>query len=622
MKLSTIQLQGFRPFNEQIDIDFERLTMLIGNNDSGKSSILDILDIALDLKKRPDDKDFFTSTIVDDANEIIATLHFDIDPEEEDAQVYASDNKIIFKTTYTRDNVTREYLAKVPQNEELRCQFQQLAAQEQKEIIETFDPAALETTSNSDNRTAWFNQFIQTVELVEDWKDIPPDFMKLLPKVQRYSAMDYETPEKLIDRTVRQIFESVLYEKVEDDDDGERELRTALKEIEEEAEQKINDEVADLKAYIQKYAPSVQNISYEPQIDFVRGFQSGVFKVDEGRGEHYLNKSGDGTKRKILMATTDWDREVNLEIQAEGGSLPDIIRAYDEPDTNLDYHAQRHLYKSILEISSGENSNIQAIISTHSPRMIDRAPAKSIRMITAKDGRMVVDKLQTGDDEEVELFLSEVARDLGITNSLMFYENCFIFVEGDTEENALPLFYRKLYGHSMLEDGINIINVKGKSAFKEFLRLISHNRQELAVFLMDQDCADTDDDKMTEQILRENGFSEKFCQDRIMLVGRQEFEDLFEPGIYTRVYNSKWPKDEGEWIADEFAALDPEKKYSSELRKIMYENCGECGDKWSKPELGYAFGAMCTEDEIPQEIKDLFTLARQIAKIVEEGTSS
>ena len=407
----------------------------------------------------------------------------------------------------------------------------------------------------------------------------------------------------------------MLYDELENGDEGERELKRSLREIEDEAEQKINEKVAELEDYIQRYAPSVTRISYKPQIDFTRGFQSGDFRVDEGRGEHYLNKSGDGTKRKIFMATTDWDRDVTLEIQAEGGSLPDIIRAYDEPDTNLDYHAQRQLFKSISEISTSENSNIQSVISTHSPRMIDRAPAQSIRMLSETDGATIVEKLETGDDEAIETFLSDVARDLGITNSLMFYENCFIFVEGDTEDNAFPLFYRKIYGHSMLEDGINIINVKGKSAFKEFLRLISRNRQELAVFFMDQDCADTDDDKMTEQVLRENGFSEEFCQNRMMLVGRQEFEDLFGAGVYTRVYNSKWPKDEGEWAEGDFEALDPDKKFSGELRRIMYDNCGECGDKWSKPELGYALGTECTEDEIPQEIKDLFTLAREIAEV-------
>lgn len=338
--------------------------------------------------------------------------------------------------------------------------------------------------------------------------------------------------------------------------------------------------------------------------------------MDEGKGEHFLNKSGDGTKRKIFMAITDWDRDVTLSIQAEGGSLPAIIRGYDEPDTNLDYLAQRQLYKSISEISASQNSHIQSIICTHSPRMIDRAPAKSIRMLTDCEGEPVIEKLETCDDKAVEAFLSDVARDLGITNSLMFYENCFIFVEGETEDNALPLFYRTIYGHSMLEDGINIINVRGKSAFKEFLRLISQNRQALAVFLMDRDCCDTEDDKLTDQVLLESGFSEEFCQERRILVGKQEFEDLFEVGVYSRIYNKKWPKPGGDWNEDDFLDINPEKKFSSELGRICFHNCGTCGDKWSKPDLGYALGKECLEEEIPQEIKDLFALARSIAKVI------
>jgi len=616
MKLRKLQLEGFRPFYQQIEVDFDQLTMLIGNNDSGKSSLLDIIDIALTANGRPDENDFYTSVIGENAEKIVVTLHFEIDPEDEDALQFAIGQSVVYRATYTRDNVTKEYLTKVPKDAELRGKFPTLAT-DQKTIIEKYDPDALATATNAALRVEWFENFIESVEKEEGWIETPADFQKILPRIQRFGSMDYNSPENLINRTVKQVFETVLYEELADGEEGERELRKSLQEIEEEAELKINEKVAELEDYIQRYAPSVTKISYKPQIDFSRGFQSGDFKLDEGKGEHYLNKSGDGTKRKIFMATTDWDRDVTLAIQAEGGSLPDIIRAYDEPDTNLDYSAQRQLFKSISDISTSENSNIQSVISTHSPRMIDRAPAKSIRMLNEKNDVIIVEQLETGNDEAIEAFLSDVARDLGITNALMFYENCFIFVEGDTEENALPLFYRRIYGHSMLEDGINIINVKGKSSFKEFLRLISRNRQELAVFFMDQDCADTHDDQMTDQVLRESGFSEEFCGERMMLVGRQEFEDLFELRVYTRVFNNKWPKDEGggEWSDDDFASLDPENKFSRELRKIMNENCGECGDKWSKPELGYTLGTECTENEIPQEIKDLFTLAREIAKV-------
>ncbi len=616
MKLRYIKAQGFRSFCEPVEIDFCDLTMLIGNNDVGKSSILDILELALSSSKSPDaKKDFYTCQAGENAEEITVILQFQVDTDEEDTLRLAIGDTITYKVVYTTDNVVRQILSLVPVEEDLRCDFQNLLAQPQKDLIEKFDPEALQEATNASKRYEWFQEFTANIEKGEGWSDIPPGFLRLLPRIQRYSAMDYSEPEKLIERTVRQVFESVLYEEMNVNEQGDRKLRSDLQDLEKEAEQKINQKVSELQEYIQKYAPMVRNISYEPQIDFARGFQSGAFKVDEGRGEHYLNKSGDGTKRKIFMATTDWDREVTLSMQSEGGSLPDVIRAYDEPDTNLDYQAQHHLYRSIVDIVSGEDSNIQAIICTHSPRMIDRAPAQNIRMLKADEGKTVVEKIDTSNDTEVEAFLTEIARELGITNTLMFYENCFILVEGETEENALPLFYRTIYGRSLLEDGINIINVKGKGAFKEFLRLLSRNKQELAVFFMDTDCAETNDDKMTKQVLRENGFPEETCGARIILVGQQEFEDRFSPQVLVKAFNKRWPKPEGEWVEDDIPEYDPDKKYSKLLSSSVHNLCKKTGERWSKPDLGLVLGRVCLESEIPEKVKELFELAREVANI-------
>lgn len=617
MKLKWISVQGFRSFCEPIEVDFCDLTMLIGNNDVGKSSILDILEFALSSGIRPDEKkDFYTCQTGDKNAEIIeVVIKFEVAPSENEVRDFVIKDKIVYKVVYTLDNVERQVLTLVPKEEVLRCDFPGLAAQPQKDIIEKFDPDALQEATNAAKRCEWFEEFIMDVEKVEDWVDFPAKYLKYLPQIQRYSAMDYSEPEKLIERTVREVFKSVLYQELKEDEQGDRKLRGELQDLEEEATIKINEKVLELKDNIQRYAPHIMNISYEPQIDFARGFQSGEIMVNEGRGDHYLKKSGDGTKRKIFMATMDWDRSVTLSMQSEGGPLPDVIRAYDEPDTNLDYQAQHHLYRSIVDVVSGDDSNIQAIICTHSPRMIDRAPAQKIRMLKADDEKTVVEKIITNDDTEVQAFLKEIASELGITNTLMFYENCFILVEGETEENALPLFYRTIYGRSLLEDGINIINVKGKGGFKEFLRLLSRNKQELAVFFMDTDCAETNDDKMTKQVLKENGFPEETCGSRILLVGRQEFEDLFPASILVKAFNRRWPKPEGEWVEADIPVYNPNKKYSKLLSSVVHNTCNETGERWSKPDLGIELGRVCSIADIPKDVKHLFDLAREIANI-------
>src|SRR5665213_4267597 len=45
MKLKEIKLQNFRGYKNEVSITFDDLTVLIGRNDAGKSSILDALNI-------------------------------------------------------------------------------------------------------------------------------------------------------------------------------------------------------------------------------------------------------------------------------------------------------------------------------------------------------------------------------------------------------------------------------------------------------------------------------------------------------------------------------------------------------------------------------------------------
>ena len=45
MKLTQVKLQNFRGYQNEVTIPFECLTVLIGRNDAGKSSILDALNI-------------------------------------------------------------------------------------------------------------------------------------------------------------------------------------------------------------------------------------------------------------------------------------------------------------------------------------------------------------------------------------------------------------------------------------------------------------------------------------------------------------------------------------------------------------------------------------------------
>ena len=100
-------------------------------------------------------------------------------------------------------------------------------------------------------------------------------------------------------------------------------------------------------------------------------------------------------------------------------------------------------------------------------------------------------------------------------------------MEGETEENALPVLYRRIYGHSLLEDGIRIVNVRNNGAVKEFLKLFCYNRKELTIIFLDKDITAEKKSSLTENELRKAGFDDTFIQDHIIYIGTKEFEDAF-----------------------------------------------------------------------------------------------
>ena len=613
MLLTKLEAQGFRSL-KQVKINFDQLTLLIGGNDAGKSSVLDLLDIVL-TSKTPDSDDFYRASEKDEPVAAIeAVLEFRLDREkDEEALQYALDGILRIRRVYTLDGEKTYYWNQYPEDERLRRDdFKGLSAAKQKELIREVEPQALEDLdlSNSEKRTKWWNAYAESTPQTQGWKEAPQrGWGSFLPRFYRYSAMDYDDPGNMILDTLRQVFNSVVYE-----DEENQQLTAELKEVRDRAQTAINEKVAELLSYIKKYNDQVQSISYDPIIDFSRGLRAGQFQIDDGRGFHYLSKTGDGTKRRMFIATVDWDRDVTLEQAAQDAVLPPVIRGYDEPDTNLDYGAQRTMCRAISSIVQEEKARTQAILCTHSPPMINRVPAQHIRLLSLCDGCTQIEQLEVDGDPEVEAFLCESAQELGITNTLMFYERCFVLIEGETEENALPILYRNIYGHSLLEDGIRPINVQSNGAVKEFLKLLGLNRQELTVVFVDADTRNSQEAKLTEEVLRSAGFNDEFIAGRLLYIGHQEFEDAFSDEAIARCLQDGWPKSSGEWGPEDITPLREEKKFSKALRKLVWKNTTPDMARWSKPIFGRALARCCSGGEIPRGVYRLFEIARTVAK--------
>lgn len=520
----------------------------------------------------------------------------------------AQDGKLHLRKSFSRSSDETYYLGQRPVDDRLNQDFKSMLVGQLDEILEELGLEYQgEGRINKQKRLDMIEEYRKQSDMIEDWIPVAHKSLRnLLPRFERYSALDYEDPASFVLRTLQTVYEDAIFEETED---GQKQPVETLRDLKGRIEAEINDKVNELLTFVKQYNRRVRQISFDPTIDFSRGLRTGEFLLDDGLGLHYLSKKGDGTKRQMFMATLDWDRQV---ISERDESARAIIRGYDEPDTNLHYEAQRRMYNTISDIVQQEDSRVQAIICTHSLTMIDRAPAASINLLSlSENGYTTVSFLETDDDPEVEEFLSLLSSELGITNTMMFYERCYIIVEGPTEENSLPIIYRRMYERSMIDDGIRLINMEGKGGRRGLLKLLGKNRQEITLSLLDPD-----DDLVSE--LEHAGFSENIIEENVLYVGDREFEDAFSDEDLCTCMSEVWPRVDGRsWTDEDLQPLrenQDDKKFSSALLGLIYQNT-ETGPECKKPVLGVELAKRCSLDRIPEPIDQLFERARKIAGV-------
>jgi len=137
------------------------------------------------------------------------------------------------------------------------------------------------------------------------------------------------------------------------------------------------------------------------------------------------------------------------------------ILAIEEPEAHLHPNAQKKLYGQINTIAG------QKIISTHSPYIAATAELGQIRnfykdkMVTC--GRIRTDRLSSED-------IRKINRQVINTRGEIFFSKVLVFFEGETEEQALPIFAQKYFGKTPVEMGVDFVGVGGHKSYLSFLR--------------------------------------------------------------------------------------------------------------------------------------------------------
>lgn len=614
MQLLRLSIDGFRSLVGLQDISFHRLTVFIGENDAGKTAILDALEILLTSKGLVDGDYHRLGEIR--ATDCTLTGRFSICSDDlipEDMRV-AGANEFELRKTITpqgaRYQVNGLGFADSRWND-----FERLDAPTQKELLAGLGVAP---GTNATQRVGQCDTAIKggVLQKSPQWRDVAPSLaLAYLPRFERVSSADYKQPDSMIQRIMQSVVHDCL--KPVDPATGERALIQELGPIDIKVRAALNAKAEEMQAILKTANPRILRVEIAPAIDYAKAVTTTSLMMDAGSGLRSVSAHGEGSKKRLWMGLLEWERRAQRQVI----NMP-LIRVYDEPDVNLDYAAERQLFASILEDAAATDTKTQVVVCTHTMTLIDRAPADAINLLVVDENDLRrIERLNGDADDDVRDFIASVSRSVGLSNSALFYERAFLLVEGESEESALPILYRSLYKRSMVEDGIVLVNLFSCSAWKGLLKVLLINRASVTTMLLDQDCRNADSSGyITETSLSELGYPQDFVASSCFFVGAKEFEDAFATEDMVAALSTHWPRPGGsDWTVAEIDALRGGDKFSSELIQLIRQTCETTRRSSARKP---AFAARLAEQsvnpvQIPGMIREAFRNARRKAGIEE-----
>ncbi len=128
----------------------------------------------------------------------------------------------------------------------------------------------------------------------------------------------------------------------------------------------------------------------------------------------------------------------------------------EEPEAHLHPQNQLQVIKFLQDQASKDGTGVQIIVTTHSPNLASAIKLDNLVMIS---GRRPF-PLRRGETELEESDYGFLERFLDVTKANLFFARGVLIVEGDSENILLPTL-ANLLGRDFTRDGVSIINVGG-----------------------------------------------------------------------------------------------------------------------------------------------------------------
>ncbi|MGW7520417.1 ATP-dependent nuclease [Streptomyces sp. NPDC054796] len=625
LHLRSFTVTGFRCLTDIASIPVSSPTILAGHNDGGKSALLDALAFLLGARKLEDEDRTYTGPAADDATvaercaQTTVTGTFDLDPWEQ--ETFALGAQVQVRRRCGEDLVAHlEIFGPLADDERLR----DLASHLVPALKELVSELGLNPVSQ---RRADLEESLRAHAAAhsssQGWMSAPAGLDKRMPRLLPFDGKTAHP-----DAAVKTALTGRFHSHMEDP-----ELSGRLHQLEDDVKERLRIDAKSLCDHITQRCPELQQVTVDPDISFGQGFRAAPLRLSRRPGESVgLDRSGLGSNRRVSLAIWEWTSEL-LAGEEAGDHSPgpagetaepqapplQSIVVYDEPDTHLDYHHQRKVMQLIREQSALPHVNV--LVATHSMNLIDGVDISDVVHLKLHEHRTIVERLASGTvGDDVDVHLGRIAAAVGLRNSVLLHERCFLAVEGETEQQAFPLLFRLSEGLSLQAAGIALWACFNNEGALHLARYLAQHGRSLMLVV------DADSRNVAKSIFKPAKLTQFFgpaASDYVKFIGESEeaggemyneLEEIFPDTLWASTANKIWPRPvaQGPWAPADFAALRESGKFSARVQELLQAQSSD--GPGGKPEMMYQLSMSLQDpDDVPEQLRQIFRELRQLA---------
>ena len=477
MRITKINIQNFRLLNNfSIDLE-EELSLVIGKNNTGKTSLLTVLDKFLN-----DTKSFSYNDFNIDFKKDLKRIVEEETIDEEDYTPEGIKLKIFIEYTETDNlaNISRVLMDLDPNNNMIVLGFEYALSYENIKKLESDYQEYKDRLNPSEENTDVFNKFLE--------KEYSNYF-----KINKYS-FEYKISEKKLNEknfirlddeniSIKNIINfkyisakrdvtnkekentlskktSELYKKFDNEDNQNtiQKFKEQLAETDNDLNKIYSDLFKDVIEKVKTFGGIKLN---ETNINIISTLQhkellEGNTTVFYNRGDNRLpeNYNGLGYMNLINMIF-----EIEIKIQefkkSKEEKPSDINLLFiEEPEAHTHPQMQyvfikniKNLLKDGVKRDDGENRKLQYIITTHSSHIVADSNFDDIKyLMSNNEGNIIAKNIsqlieEYKEDNKQYQFLKQY---LTISRAEIFFADKAILIEGDTERILMPTFMKKV----------------------------------------------------------------------------------------------------------------------------------------------------------------------------------